>query len=72
MIMRAVKIVITYDNDSVDLATGDAATQIMDWYNSCQTMMFVHGGEYRGPKFTTLAAEEVPNWWTITKIDKPT
>ena len=47
--MRATKITVHYDDGSMDIANGDAAAQIMTWWNAAEQMYCMHGARYTGP-----------------------
>lgn len=51
---KAVRIEIKYDDGSIDLAEGDAAFQIKQWYDNAEVMYCIHGAQYTGPKFQEL------------------
>lgn len=62
---KTVRIEIAYSDGSRDVAEGDAADQIMRWFNSCQMMNHIHGAVYNGPQMThvpaALATESAEN-----------
>lgn len=45
---KTVLVVFGYSDGSYDYAVGDHAKEVSDFLNGCQSMAFVHGGEYRG------------------------
>lgn len=53
---KAVFIHIKYDDGSQDIADGDDAKQILDWYNAGQSMNIIHGAVYKGPQFREIPA----------------
>lgn len=46
---NAVYIEIRYEDGSVKYAEGDDAEKIVNWWNSCETLNFIHGATYAGP-----------------------
>lgn len=48
MSAKAIKIRIEFDDGSVSTAEGDHAAEVYDWWNSCETMNFIHGIQYQG------------------------
>ena len=51
---KAVSIRIEWDDGSVSMANGEAASSIMDWYAACETINLIHGAVYKGPHFTVM------------------
>jgi len=49
-----VRIEIEYEDGSLEQATGDAAFQILNYWNSCEALAATHGGCYAGPRFEVL------------------
>lgn len=55
---EAIYIEIHWDDGSKSLAVGEAASQIMRWYQSGELMNCAHGAVYAGPQFTVVPAPE--------------
>lgn len=54
--MKATRIKIEFEDGSALEANGKQAADIMDWYSAGESMLCVHGGEYKGEKFTKIPA----------------
>lgn len=51
------RIEIRYSDGSFSYAEGADAETIMKWWNSCETMQYIHGCTYSGPRLTIVPAE---------------
>ena len=49
-------VLFTYSDGSSEYAVGDHAQEVMTWLNGCQTMSFIHGGEYKGRRMIEVPA----------------
>ena len=49
-------IIFGYTDGSSEYAVGDHAQEVMDWLSGCQTMSFIHGGEYKGRRMIEVPA----------------
>jgi hypothetical protein len=47
--LKAIRITVEYDNGSMREAVGKDAAAIMEHWNSCEVMSYIHGQEYKGP-----------------------
>lgn len=54
---KATYIEICYDDGVVEVASGNAAEQIMRWYRACEVMNCIHGARYTGPNFELKPAQ---------------
>lgn len=45
---KCVYIELRFDDGTKRIAEGDHAQQVLDWWNACETMNFIHGAEYKG------------------------
>jgi hypothetical protein len=52
--MKATKITIHYDSGLIVGANGDAAAQVMSWWNGCEQIAMNHGAQYNGPKLKSI------------------
>ena len=57
---KARSIRIEFEDGKLYTAEGQQAAQIFDWYLSCETLACIHGGAYRGPKFTESSLPMTP------------
>ena len=46
--MAAIKIRVEYEDGSIKEASGEHAAEIMKWWESCETMAFIHGMKFTG------------------------
>ncbi len=53
---KAISIEIKWDDGSMSIAEGEAATKIMEWYAACELMNCIHGASYKGPNFTVASS----------------
>jgi hypothetical protein len=57
MRLKAVKLMVEYEDGSVDLASGKIAEDIWAYLEDCQVFKHVHGFHYSGPHFIHLVPE---------------
>ncbi|HXI85247.1 MAG TPA: hypothetical protein VNL17_14275 [Verrucomicrobiae bacterium] len=55
---KVVRIEIHYENGDVRFAEGSDADKIMDYWQSGETMNYIHGGKYEGPTLILSRAGE--------------
>lgn len=48
---------IRYSDGSRQVAEGSDAAAIMEWFNSCEVMNYIHGVKYSGPGFRRILPE---------------
>ncbi len=52
--MKAIEIIVKYDDGTIYGAFGDDADKIMKWYNDSATFCHVHNYDYNGPVMKEL------------------
>lgn len=55
---KVVKIRIEYDDGTIKESSGKDAETIMNWWNSCETMAFIHGHEFDGTPLQIVRPKE--------------
>ena len=54
---KITKMLYQYDDGSSEYLEGEDAVKAADWLNSCQTLAYIHGSVYTGPKMISVPAE---------------
>ena len=65
-------VIFGFSDGSSEYAVGDHAQEIMQWFNSGQHMLYIHGSEYTGKKMIEVPAPDENGFESIIPIAQRT